>query len=103
MSLVTLFDQIMDAFGVLFYLIFWGAMNDWIDISEEKALFIYDIFWELGTTTQPYLIMIICPQVRVEFLRLYWSAFLSLKNSVSSICSSIKNVCLFMNSPYLSS
>uniref|UniRef100_A0AC35EYF0 Gustatory receptor n=1 Tax=Panagrolaimus sp. PS1159 TaxID=55785 RepID=A0AC35EYF0_9BILA len=102
MSLVTLFDQIFDAFGVLFYLLFWGASNDWINISESKALLIYDIFWELGTTNQPYLIMIICPQVRNAFFKLYLSKFAKFKNKLSNLCFSTKSFCIFNDSSYLS-
>ncbi|KAE9549345.1 hypothetical protein FO519_007440 [Halicephalobus sp. NKZ332] len=62
MSIVTLIDQLIDAVGVFLYLLFWGGNNDWINVNVEEVLLMYDISWELGTTTQPYILMIICPQ-----------------------------------------
>uniref|UniRef100_A0A7E4W7B3 G_PROTEIN_RECEP_F1_2 domain-containing protein n=1 Tax=Panagrellus redivivus TaxID=6233 RepID=A0A7E4W7B3_PANRE len=71
MSLVTLVDQIFDAVGVLFYLLFWGALHNWISVDSETVLLLYDICWELGTTTQPFLLLLMCPQVRKAFVNYY--------------------------------
>ena len=80
MSIVTLLDQIIDAIGVFFYLLFWGGNNEWISVDPEETLIMYDVTWEFGTTTQPYFLMIICPEVRKAFFKLYKSAFIHLKN-----------------------
>ena len=92
MSIVTLLDQIIDAVGVFFYLLFWGGNNKWINVDPEETLMIYDITWELGTTTQPYLLMIICPEVRKAFFKLYKANFVHLRVSLVNFLRNIQSL-----------
>uniref|UniRef100_A0AC34RDW9 Uncharacterized protein n=1 Tax=Panagrolaimus sp. JU765 TaxID=591449 RepID=A0AC34RDW9_9BILA len=86
MSFVTLIDQLNDAVTLLAYLLFWGSTNDWIHGSSESFLLVYDISWELSTTTQPFLLLILCSEVRKCFIKSYGGFLICIKKRLFNRC-----------------
>ncbi|KAH7725484.1 hypothetical protein AAVH_06934 [Aphelenchoides avenae] len=54
-SFISLLDQMIDAVGIIFYLIFWGTnLGLGVHIMDARtALGFYDFCWEMSTVSQP--------------------------------------------------
>jgi hypothetical protein len=47
LSLINLIDQMIDAVGVVFYMLFWAGNNNWIVVDKHLFMSLYDVAWEL--------------------------------------------------------
>lgn len=47
LSLINLIDQMIDAIGVVFYMLFWAGSNGWIQVNIHLFMSLYDASWEL--------------------------------------------------------
>ncbi|CAD5226759.1 unnamed protein product [Bursaphelenchus xylophilus] len=72
LSLLNLIDQMVDAVGVVFYLLFWAGNNDWIEVDITLCMTLYDITWELSTLNQPYIFLLMFPKIRRKFVQFYF-------------------------------
>ncbi|KAI6181037.1 hypothetical protein M3Y98_00785700 [Aphelenchoides besseyi] len=73
LSLINLIDQMIDAIGVLFYMFFWAANNNWVKSNAQVWMNLYDVCWELSTVTQPYIFLAMFADIRREFFGFYSS------------------------------
>jgi hypothetical protein len=46
-SLINLIDQMIDAVGVVFYMLFWAGNNKWIMVDKHLYMSLYEVTWEL--------------------------------------------------------
>ncbi|KAI6175392.1 hypothetical protein M3Y97_00683900 [Aphelenchoides bicaudatus] len=86
LSLINLIDQMIDAVGVVFYMIFWAGNNGWIQTNIHLFMSFYDAAWELSTITQPYIFLLMFPDIRREFLG-YYSRNEAVERRLSAIAS----------------
>ncbi|CAD5219704.1 unnamed protein product [Bursaphelenchus okinawaensis] len=71
LSLLNLIDQMVDAVGVVFYLLFWAGNNKWIDVDITLCMTLYDVTWEISTLNQPYIFLMMFPKIRRKLVRFY--------------------------------
>jgi hypothetical protein len=71
LSLINLIDQMIDAVGVVFYMMFWAGNNRWIETNIHTWMTLYDLCWELSTVTHPYIFLLMFPDIRREFFGFY--------------------------------
>lgn len=69
LSLLNLVDQMVDAAGVAFYMLFWAGSNGWVRVDVALCMRLYDLSWELSTLNQPFLFLLTFPKLRRRLWR----------------------------------
>lgn len=106
LSFINLIDQMIDAVGLVFYMLFWGGNKGWISVDKHLYMSLYDASWELrwksymgkqikhslfSTVTQPYIFLAIFPDIRREFFGYY--SKVEATESRSSAVASVEQHC----------